>query len=365
MITYLPLKEITASYEPQITDALRRIVERGWFLLGEECASFEKEYAAYIGNSHCVACGNGYDALWLILRAYIVMGVLKEGDEVLVPANTFIASVLAITNNNLVPVFVEPDEDSFLVGEAALRAACTPRCKAYVMVHLYGQCAYSDTVAAFCRERGIKIVEDNAQAHGALYGNRRTGSLGDAGAHSFYPGKNLGALGDAGAVTTDDTRLADVVASLHNYGSSQKYVHEHVGVNSRMDEFQAAVLRVKLRRLDSDNERRRAIAKMYIDGIDNPRVKVPRVPDFSGHVFHIFALISPERDALQHHMTQCGIQTQIHYPLPPHKQQCYSQWAGLSCPIAEKLSAEELSLPLYPLLTDDEVRLIISAVNSF
>ncbi len=366
MITYLPLKQITASFEPQITDAVCRVVERGWFLLGEECAAFESEYAAYIGSNRCVACGNGYDALWLILRAYRQMGVLNDGDEVLVPANTFIASVLAITNNNLVPVFVEPNAATYLVGERELRAAVTPRCKAYMMVHLYGGCAYSDAIGDFCRERGIKIIEDNAQAHGCLYaGERRTGSLGDAAGHSFYPGKNLGSLGDAGAVTTDDDALAEVISSLHNYGSSQKYVHTHVGVNSRMDEIQAAVLRVKLRRLDEDNARRRAIALRYIGEIKNQSVRLPHVDDINAHVFHIFPLMCAARDTLQKHLAALGIQTQIHYPLPPHKQECYSQWGNMSFPVAEKLSAEELSLPLHPLLTDDNIDEIVAAVNGF
>ncbi len=366
MINYLPLKHITASFEPQITDAVRRVVERGWFLLGEECAAFENEYAAYIGSNRCVACGNGYDALWLILRAYRQMGVLNDGDEILVPANTFIASVLAITNNNLIPIFVEPDASTCLVGERELRAAVTPRCKAYMMVHLYGRCAYSDTIGNFCRERGIKIIEDNAQAHGCMYGGtRRTGSLGDAAGHSFYPGKNLGSLGDAGAVTTNDDALAETISSLHNYGSMQKYVHEHEGVNSRMDEVQAAVLRVKLRRLNEDNARRRTIAQKYIAEINNPLVRVPQIDDINAHVFHIFPLMCAQRDNLQQHLATLGIQTQIHYPQPPHKQQCYQQWNNMSFPIAEKLSAEELSLPLHPLLTDEEVSEIVSAVNDF
>ena len=365
MIPYLPLKEITASYEPQITAALQEIVERGWFLLGEECAAFEKEYAAYIGSGHCIACGNGYDALWLILRAYREAGILQEGDEVVVPANTFIASVLAITNNGLMPVFAEPDPVTFLVGDKELAEATTPRTKAYLMVHLYGQCAYSDRICTFCRERGIRIIEDNAQAHGAQYNGRRTGSLGDAAAHSFYPGKNLGALGDAGAVTTDDPMLAATIASLHNYGSKQKYIHGHIGINSRMDEFQAAVLRIKLRRLDEDNIRRRAIARKYIERIDNPSVSTPHIEDINAHVFHIFPLMSPCRDRLQQHLEACGIQTQIHYPVPPHKQECYREWNTLSRPIAERLSGEELSLPLHPLLTEAETDEIIAAVNSF
>lgn len=365
MIPYLPLKKITASFEPEITDALRNIVERGWFLLGEECSSFEKEYAAYIGSRHCIACGNGYDALWLILRAYREAGILHDGDEVVVPANTFVASVLAITNNRLTPIFADVDPTTYLVGEKELREAVTTRTKAYMMVHLYGQCAYNDHIGTFCRERGIKIIEDNAQAHGAQYGNRRTGSLGDAAAHSFYPGKNLGALGDAGAVTTDDTDLADTIASLHNYGCKKKYVHEHSGINSRMDEFQAAILRIKLRRIDNDNNRRREIARKYIEEITSPHVRTPHIEKFDAHVFHIFPLMSARRDLLQQHLDSLGIQAQIHYPIPPHKQECYKEWNHLSHPVAEKLSAEELSLPLHPLLSEAETDEIISAVNSF
>ena len=364
MIKYLPLKEITASYEPEISDALRRIVERGWFLLGEECEAFEQEYASYIGSNHCIACGNGYDALWLIFRAYRAIGILKDGDEVLVPANTLIASVLAITNNNLTPVFVDPDGDSYLVGEEGLRSATTCRCKAYLMVHLYGQCAYNNAVADFCNERGIIIVEDNAQAHGCMYDGKRTGSFGNAAAHSFYPGKNLGALGDAGAVTTNDKKLADTIAKLHNYGSDQKYHHEEVGVNSRMDEFQAAILRIKLRRLDAENNRRRAIARQYLSGIDNPLVRLPQVRDFDAHVFHIFPLMSKCRDKVVEALAKHDIQTQIHYPIPVHKQECYPEWHSLSMPMAEKLSMQEVSLPLHPLLTDAEVAEIIRIVNS-
>lgn len=364
MIKYLPLKKITASYEPEIGDALRRIVERGWFLLGEECTAFEQEYTSYIGCNHCIACGNGYDALWLIFRAYRAMGILQDGDEVLVPANTFIASVLAITNNNLVPVFVDPDKDSYLVSEEGLRSATTSRCKAYLMVHLYGQCAYNSAIADFCNEQGIIIIEDNAQAHGCMYEGRRTGSLSDAAAHSFYPGKNLGALGDAGAVTTNNKKLADTINKLHNYGSTQKYHHEEVGVNSRMDEFQAAILRIKLRRLDEENNRRRAIARQYISGISTQLVRLPQVSDFGSHVFHVFPLMSECRDKVIATLTAHDIQTQIHYPIPVHKQECYPEWHSLSMPIAEMLSLQEVSIPLYPMLTDAEVAEIISAINS-
>lgn len=365
MITYLPLKQITASYEPKITETLQKIVERGWFLLGEECSLFEKEYAEYIGSRICVACGNGYDALWLIFKAYRELGILKDGDEVLVPANTFIASVLAITNNNLIPVFVEPDAVTYLVGEKELRQAITPRCKAFLMVHLYGQCAYNAAIGKFCQEHNLILIEDNAQAHGCLFEKQHTGSLGDAAAHSFYPGKNLGALGDAGAVTTDNEELSNIIASLHNYGSSKKYIHNNIGVNSRMDEFQAGVLRIKLRRLDKDNEKRRKIAHRYIQEITNPAIQTPYVSNFASHVFHIFPLMSESRDKLQHFMTEQGIQTQIHYPIPPHKQQCYALYNDKSFPIAEQLSREELSLPLHPLLTDSEVEKIISTANTF
>lgn len=365
MIKYLPLKEITASYEPDITDALKQIVERGWFLLGEECAAFEKEYAEYIGSRHCIGCGNGYDALWLILRAYRAMGTLKEGDEVLVPANTFIASVLAITNNGLKPVFVEPDADTFIVSEEQLRKATTTRSKAYLMVHLYGRCAYSDAIGDFCRERGIKIIEDNAQAHGAIYGERRTGSLGDAAGHSFYPGKNLGALGDAGAVTTDDDKLAETIAMLHNYGSTKKYIHEQEGVNSRIDEFQAAILRIKLRRLDKDNKRREQIAGKYISEIKNPLLRMPKAAEPGANVYHTFPLMCKQRDKLQKYLSEHGIETQIHYPIAVHKQSCYPQWHTLSLPTAETLCSQELSLPLHPLLTDEEVEVIIATVNAY
>ncbi|MBQ3188785.1 MAG: DegT/DnrJ/EryC1/StrS family aminotransferase [Bacteroidaceae bacterium] len=365
MIPYLPLNEINAQYEPQLSQSLHHVVERGWYIMGSEVELFEQEYAQYIGCKHCIGCGNGYDALWLIFQAYKQMGILHDGDEVLVPANTFIASVLAITHNRLHPVFVDPSPTSYLMEHKQIKGAITKKTKAVLLVHLYGQNSFSDDIKKLCDENGILIIEDNAQAHGAIYNGARTGSLGHAAAHSFYPGKNLGALGDAGAVTTDDTTLAQQIEQLHNYGSSEKYVHRMQGVNSRLDELQAAALRVKLRHLDADNNRRRAIATEYINRISNPLVTTPTVQEASAHVFHIFPLMCRQRDALQKHLTDAGIQTQIHYPIPPHRQECYKEHATLHLPIAERLALHELSLPCHPLLSNDDADKIIDAVNNF
>lgn len=365
MIPYLPLKEINAQYQQQTDEALRRVTERGWYIMGEECAAFEKEYAAYTGTRHCIGCGNGYDALWLILNGYKQIGRLSDGDKVLVPANTFIASVLAITHNNLQPVFVDPSPVSYLAGEKEMLAAVGDDTKAVLLVHLYGQDSYGDTLASVCRERGILIIEDNAQAHGALHNNQRTGSLGNAAAHSFYPGKNLGAMGDGGAITTDDTELAETIYTLHNYGSREKYHHIHCGVNSRLDEFQAAVLRIKLQNLDKDNNLRRSAARELIAGINNPLVTSPYISDYHSHIFHIFPLITPLRDKLRQHLATVGIETQIHYPVPPHKQQCYRAYSHLHLPVAEQLAQQELSLPCHPLLSNEEIERIVTAVNSF
>ena len=365
MIPYLPLKEINAQYQPQIDEALQRVVKKGWYIMGEECAAFEQEYAAYIGTHHCIGCGNGYDALWLIFNAYKQLGKLSEGDKVLVPANTFIASVLAITHNNLQVVFVDPSPVSYLAAEEEMLAAIKEDTKAVLLVHLYGQNSFSDKLAAVCRERGILIIEDNAQAHGALYGNRRTGSLGDAAAHSFYPGKNLGAMGDGGAITTDDTELANAVYTLHNYGSSKKYHHTHCGVNSRLDELQAAILRIKLESLEKENVNRCLAAKRLIERIDNPLATTPHVDCYKSHVFHIFPLMTPLRDKLKEHLANLGIETQTHYPVPPHKQDCYREYSHLQLPIAEQLACQELSLPCHPLLSSEDIGRIADAVNSF
>ena len=365
MIPYLPLNEINARYNPELQEALNRVATKGIYLLGGETDLFEKEYADYIGTRYSIGCGNGYDALWLIIRAYKEMGVFTEGDEIIVPANTFIASVLAITQNGLKPLFADPDLQTALIGKESIERVITPRCKAIMLVHLYGRNSYNEEIAALCREKGLKIIEDNAQAHGCLYNERRTGSLGNAAAHSFYPGKNLGALGDGGAITTDDSKLYDTISALHNYGSLEKYHHTFEGVNSRLDEIQAAVLRVKLRHLDADNSRRKEIAGRYIAGIRNTVVRLPKIDNYNEHVFHIFPLFTELRDALRTHLAENGISTLIHYPIPCHKQECYKSDSPMTQPVAEQLAATELSLPCHPAMSDREVSTVIECVNKF
>lgn len=365
MIPYLPLNELNALYNPELQEAIDRVMTKGIYLLGEETSHFEKEYAGYIGTRYCIGCGNGYDALWLIIRAYKELGIFSEGDEIIVPANTFIASALAITQNRLKPVFADPDPLTSVIGYKGIKEAITPRCKAVMLVHLYGRNCYSEEIAMLCRQKGIKIIEDNAQAHGCLHNGKRTGSLGDAAAHSFYPGKNLGALGDGGAVTTDDSKLYETILTLHNYGSMEKYRHTLEGVNSRLDELQAAALRVKLRHLDADNSRRKEIARRYIAAIDNKAVSLPVVMDFDGHVFHIFPVFTKQREALQAHLAAQGIQTLIHYPVPCHMQECYKKNDTLSLPIAEELAGTELSLPCHQAMNDNDVTRVIECMNSF
>lgn len=362
MIHYFDLKRVNDLDRSWIEEA-QQVLESGWYLKGKHTERFEKEYASYIGTEHCVGCGNGLDALWLIFRAYKELGIMTEGDEVIVPANTYIASILAISENGLVPVLVEPSADTLEIDDRLVEGAITSRTRAVMIVHLYGRCSYTEEVRRICMERGLKLIEDNAQAHGCTYQGRRTGSLGDAAGHSFYPTKNLGAMGDAGAVTTDDAALAEMVMSLGNYGSSRKYVFDHRGRNSRMDEVQAAVLHAKLRRLDDDNCRRKAVAEAYINGIEHPEIAVSVHERDS--VWHIFPVFSPHRDALQRHLSDSGIETQIHYPIPPHRQQCYPMWHHLSLPLTEKIHATELSLPCHPALTTEEIRQVIDAVNAF
>lgn len=368
-IPYLDLKAVTASFDGALENAASCVVSSGRYLLGEETKAFEEEYARYIGTQHCVAVGNGLDALTLIFRAYIEMGLLKRGDEVICPANTFVASILGVSENGLVPVLVEPNIHTLNIDPDRIEQAIGPRTRAIMLVHLYGRCAYSEKVAEICRKYNLLLVEDNAQAHGCMYDNRRTGSLGNAAGHSFYPGKNLGALGDSGAVTTDDKRLADMVRSLANYGSSHKYVFDYVGRNSRMDEIQAAMLRVKLPRLDDDNQRRREVALRFIREVNNPGISMPVLVDEKQHVFHIFPILCGERDRLKEYLDAKGIGTLIHYPIPPHRQECYRDNGIMKFPdklqITERIHEEELSLPCNPTLTDEEVTSIIAALNAF
>lgn len=371
MVKFLDLQRINDSFQPDLSEVVDRIVKSGWYLLGSENRAFEKEYSDYIGVPHTVGCANGLEALTLIFRSYIEMGVMAPGDEVIVPANTYIASILAVSENGLVPVLVEPDPETLQIDPLRIERAVGSATKAIMTVHLYGKCAYSDSIGEICSRHGLKLVEDNAQAHGCRFGEKRTGSLGDAAGHSFYPGKNLGCLGDGGAVTTNDPELADTVRRLANYGSARKYIFDSRGMNSRLDEIQAAVLRLKLRRLDKDNEARREIASAYVDGISNRHVYIPALCAQSGHdmVYHLFPILCNHRDALQIHLERNGIQTLIHYPVPPHRQKCYQDNGMLRIPeeltITEMIHERELSLPMSPVMTYEEVQRVIDAVNSF
>lgn len=365
MIKFLDLKKITDSFAPALPEAINRVVASGWFLQGEETRAFEKEYADFIGCRYAVGCANGLDALTLILRAYIELGVLKPGDEIIVPANTYIASILAITENGLRPILAEPDLTTCQISPENIQAAITSSTKAIMIVHLYGRCAYSEKIKEICDSHHLKLIEDNAQAHGCLYQGRRTGCLGDAAGHSFYPGKNLGALGDAGAVTTNDPLLAATVRSLGNYGSAKKYVFQYKGRNSRIDEVQAAVLRVKLPRLDADNHRRMQIAKRYMSEITNPAIRMLQEAPEGENVYHVFTIFTTNRNNLQQYLSDHGVQTLIHYPIPPHKQECYKNKNALSFPVTEKIHREELSIPISPVMTDEEVSEVIRLLNEW
>lgn len=365
MVQLLNLQRITQCHKDEYMAAVDRVMSSGWFLQGEETRSFEAEYARYVGTSHCVAVANGLDALRLILLGYKEMGVLHDGDEVIVPANTYVATILAITESNLKPVLVEPTWESLVIDSSKIEAALTPRTRAVMTVHLYGRLAYNEQMAEICSRNNLLLLEDCAQSHGCQWQDRKTGSLGNAAAHSFYPGKNLGAFGDAGAVTTDDEQLADVVRTLANYGSNKKYVFRLEGINSRMSEIDAAVLRVKLRYLDEDNARRRQVAEYYYDNISNPQLTLPARISKEENVYHQFPVFCERRDELQAHLASHGIQTMIHYPIPPHKQECYSQWNSLTYPITERIHAQELSLPMSQVVTEEESRMVTEAINTF
>lgn len=374
MISYLDLEAINRSFEPDLTDALLRAVHSGWYIRGREDQAFEQAFARYIGTTHCVGVGNGLDALTLVFLAWKTMGLMADGDEVIVPANTYIASILSIQRAGLIPVLCEPDPHTYNLDPNQIETLISPRTKAILAVHLYGNCCPMDRIVTIARHYGLKTLEDVAQAHGATWMGRKAGSWADAGAFSFYPGKNLGALGDAGAVTTDDEVLADRVRALANYGSTEKYVHSFRGMNSRLDELQAAILSVKLPRLDVDNARRRALATRYLAELNSEVVKLPEV-DLSAeeelrhggftHVFHIFPVLCADRIELQRHLADCGIQTLVHYPIAPHHQKSMVEYASLSFPVSERIHREELSLPLYPTMTEEQVDAVIRAVNGF
>jgi len=361
MIPFMDLHQINAPHQERIQRAVGRVIDSGWYILGNELKEFEANFAHYCGVRHCVGVANGLDALTLILKAYD----FPPGSEVIVPANTFIASMLAITNAGLIPIPVEPDPNTYLVTAQSIRAAVSPRTRAVLVVHLYGKCCPMESINQLARQYGLRVIEDAAQAHGATYESRRAGSLGDAAGFSFYPSKNLGALGDGGAITTDDPALASRLERLRNYGSGTKYQHEQVGQNSRLDEMQAAILSEKLPYLDGENERRRQLAQRYIDGIRHPAITLPPADTLKEDSWHLFVIRHPARQTLIDYLAGRGIQTAIHYPVPPHHQPAYSQWRHWSLPITEQLQREVISLPLNPALRDEEIRFIIATLNDF
>ncbi len=365
MIQFLDLKKITALHYDELRDALERTLKSGWYLRGEETKTFESAYAQFIGTKQCVGCGNGLDALTLILRAYIEMGVMQAGDEVIVPANTYIASILSVSRNNLKPVLVEADINTLQIDDSKIEEAITPRTKAIMIVHLYGKCAYTENIGKLCRKYNLKLIEDNAQAHGCKYKGRRTGALGDAAAHSFYPTKNIGTIGDAGAVTTDDAALAEMVRGLANYGSAKKYVFTHIGINSRMDEMHAAVLSVKLKYIDLENEQRRDNARFYIDNVNNDKIIIPSNEYWESSVFHIFPILCERRDELKDYLLKNGVQTDVHYPIPPYRQECYKELSHLSFPVTERIHEQELSIPVSQVLEPEERATIARLLNQF
>lgn len=366
MIKFLDLKQVNERFRDEMDAATKRVLDSGWYLLGKECEAFEREFAAYCGVRHCIACANGLDALKLIIRGY----GFGPGDEIIAPANTYIASLIAISANGATPVLVEPDPATCLIDPSLIEAKITSRTKAIMVVHLYGRAMNMAPIKALAAKYSLKVIEDSAQAHGAMDAGKRTGNLGDASGFSFYPGKNLGCLGDGGAMTTNDDELAVKLRALRNYGSDVKYHFPYRGTNSRLDEIQAAWLRVKLPHLDADNQRRREIAARYCAEIRNPQVKLPfvgegSVAQLSSHVFHVFTVFCDRRSELQRHLEAQGVQTVIHYPIPPHRQPAYTEWHSLSLPITEKIHDTVLSLPISPVMTDDEVSAVIAAVNAF
>ena len=366
MVKFLDLKTINDSFEPDLSRAIKRVLHAGWYLLGNEVKAFEKEYADFIGTKHCIGVANGLDALRLILKANIILGRLQKGDEIIVPANTYIATILAITDNQLVPVFVEPDIANYNIDPHQIEGKITRQTKGIMLVHLYGQNAMNTKVQEIIEKYNLQLFEDNAQASGAFFENRRTGSLGHAAGHSFYPGKNLGALGDGGAVTTADDELAEVIRAIANYGSSKKYMNEYQGLNSRLDEIQAAVLRIKLNRLDSDNKRRLDIARYYCEHINHPEITLPYYcfndlkPE---HVWHLFVVRTRNRDQLQKFLSGKGIQTLVHYPVPPHKQKAYKEWNKINLPVTEQIHNEVLSLPMSQVMTNAGVDAVVEILN--
>lgn len=366
-VPFFDLGAVNRAYRDDIAAAMTRVLDGGWFILGQEVSAFERSFADYAGCTEAIGVANGLDALTLVLRAWKLQGRLKDGDGVIVPANTYIASVLAITENRLRPILVDPDPETHNLSIAGIEEGRAQGAAAVLAVHLYGQAAPMPEIVELCRKAGLLLLEDCAQAHGATIDGKPVGSFGHAAGFSFYPTKNLGALGDGGAITTSDRELAHLLRSLRNYGSSEKYLNDHVGVNSRLDELQAAVLRIKLPALDTDNAKRRAVAERYCSGITNPLLRLPKAPrQAASHVWHLFVVSSAHRDALAQHLRQRDIQTQVHYPVPPHRQDCYrATLGGFSLPLTEALHREVLSLPLSPVMDDAQIDRVIDAVNDF
>lgn len=371
MIKFLDLKKINNQYKKEISDAVIKVIDSGWYLFGNELSSFENNFANYCGVENCVGVANGLDALRLIFRAYIEQGLMKRGDEIIVPANTYIASILAISDCLLKPVLVEPDINTYNIDSSLIEEKITHKTKAILLVHLYGQNAYNEKIRSLCNKYDLKLIEDSAQAHGAFYKSNRVGSLGDASGFSFYPGKNLGALGDAGAVTTNDKSLATTIRAIANYGSYKKYENTYKGLNSRLDEIQAAILNIKLKYIDEQNERRKEIANFYINNLKNNKIILPLISGFqcdanySSHVWHLFVIRTKHRDKLQKYLSQNNIQTSIHYPIAIHKQKAYREWNNLSFPITEKIHNEVLSLPIDPTLEKEEIIKIVNYLNQY
>jgi dTDP-4-amino-4,6-dideoxygalactose transaminase len=365
MIKFLDLYSINQIHKKELKEAFDRVLDSGWYIMGNELKTFEIDFATYCGTKHAIGVANGLDALILIIRAYKELGVFNEGDEILVPSNTYIASILAISANNLVPVLVEPSLDTYNIDPSLIEAKISNKTKAILPVHLYGQLCDMVAINTIAQQYNLKVIEDCAQAHGATYGNKRAGNFGDAAGFSFYPGKNLGALGDGGAITTNDDELATALRALLNYGSHIKYQNLYKGINSRLDELQAALLGVKLKTLDSETEIKRNLANRYISEIKNKEIILPQVHYLDAHVWHLFVIRTTDRNKLQQYLSDNNIQTVIHYPIPPHKQQAYKEWGELNYPISEKIHAEVLSLPMSPVITEHEISKVVEVLNRY
>jgi dTDP-4-amino-4,6-dideoxygalactose transaminase len=365
MIKFLDLQKINAQYEQELKEAANRVIDSGWYLMGKELERFEQNYAAFCGVTYALGVANGLDALRLIFKAYIEMGVMQKGDEVIVPANTYIASVLAISDNGLIPIFVEPNLATYNLDSSLLEQAITKKTKAILTVHLYGQNSIDEQMLTICKKHNLKLVEDGAQSHGATWNGKVSGAIGDAAGHSFYPGKNLGALGDAGAVSTNDKQLANTISALRNYGSHKKYENIYQGLNSRLDEIQAAFLIVKLKYIQNDIDARREVANYYLENIKNPKTILPAFLNQEGHVWHLFVIRTENRNELQQYLNEQGVQTLIHYPIPPHKQKAYAAYSELSFPITEQIHEEILSLPLSAVMAIEELEIVVKAINNY